>query len=41
MTQIWLRTDEREDAIASLKLYIDAISKVNSDIVYWKWAIIS
>lgn len=41
MSEFWLRTDEREDAIASLKLYVDAVSKVNSDIVYWKWAIIS
>jgi len=41
MSEIWLRTDEREDAIASLKLYVDTLSKVHSDIVYWKWAIIS
>ncbi len=41
MSEIWLRTDEREDTIASLKLYIDAVSKVSSDIVYWKWTIIS
>jgi len=41
MSEIWLRTDENEDAIASLKLYVDAVSKVHSDIVYWKWAIVS
>lgn len=41
MSEIWLRTDEREDAIASLKLYVDALSKVRADIVYWKWAIVS
>jgi hypothetical protein len=41
MSEIWLRTDEKEDAIASLKLYIDAVFKINVDIVYWKWAIIS
>lgn len=41
MAEIWLRIDEREDVIASLKMYIDAISKVRSDIIYWKWAIIS
>ena len=41
MSELWLRTDEREDAIASLKLYVDAVSKASLDIVYWKWAIIS
>jgi hypothetical protein len=41
MSENWLRTDEREDTITSLKLFIDAVSKVNSDSVYWKWAIIS
>jgi len=41
MSEIWLRTDEREDAIASLKLYLVALAKVHSDIVYWKWAIVS
>jgi hypothetical protein len=41
MSEIWLRTDEREDAIASLKLFIDAVYKVNSDVFYWKWAIVS
>ena len=41
MPENWFRTDEREDAIASLKLYIDAVSKINSDIVYWKWVVIA
>lgn len=41
MTEIWLRTDEREDAIASLKLFVDAVSLIKDDMAYWKWAIIS
>jgi len=41
MPEQWLRTDEREDAITSLNLYVDAISQINADISYWKWAIIS
>lgn len=41
MPEIWLRTDERQDALASLKLFIESVSKTKSDISYWKWAIIS
>lgn len=41
MSERWLRTDEREDAIASLKLYSEAISKIDLDLAYWKWVIIS
>lgn len=41
MSEIWLTTDEREDVIASLKLYVDALTKSSSDIFYWKWAIVS
>lgn len=41
MSNIWFRTDEREDAISSLKLYIDAIKQSNRDISYWKWTLIS
>ena len=41
MSDIWLRTDEREDAIASLKLYIDTINHCGEDVSYWKWALIS
>ena len=41
MSERWLRTGEREDAIASLKLYSEAISKIDLDLAYWKWVIIS
>lgn len=41
MSEKWLRTCEREDAIASLKLYSEVISKIELDLAYWKWAIIS
>lgn len=41
MTEQWLITDERIDAISSLKLYIDTINKVETDMIYWKWVIIS
>jgi hypothetical protein len=41
MSDIWFRTDEREDAISSLKLYFDAIKQSDGDISYWKWALIS
>ncbi len=41
MSEKWFRADEREDAVASLKLYIDSVSKIKSDVVYWKWVIIS
>jgi len=41
MTNSWMRTDEREDVLSSLKLFIDAMSKVEEDPSYWKWAVIS
>jgi len=41
MGDIWLNTDEREDAIASLKLYADVINRCGNDLSYWKWAILS
>jgi hypothetical protein len=41
MGDIWLRADEREDAIASLKLYAEAINRCREDLSYWKWAVVS
>ena len=41
MANSWMRTDEREDVISSLKLFIDALSKAEKDVSYWKWAVIS
>ena len=41
MSNIWLNTDEREDAIASLKLYADVINRCGKDLSYWKWALVS
>ena len=41
MSDIWLRTDEREDAIASLKLYAYTINHCGEDLSYWKWALVS
>lgn len=36
-----MRTDEREDIIASMKLFIDALDRAKSDTSYFKWAAIS
>jgi hypothetical protein len=41
MDNIRLNTDERNDAIASLKLYIYAINRCREELSYWKWAVIS
>jgi len=41
MNKSWMRTDEREDVLSSLKLFNDALLKVELDTSYWKWAIIS
>jgi len=41
MTEHWLRTDERIDALSSLHLYVDTISRTKEDPIYWKWSIIS
>ena len=36
-----MRTDEREDIIASMKLFIDSMARAKSDSSYFKWAAIS
>ena len=41
MTGTVFRTDECEDVISSLKLFIESSEKINKDDTYWKWAIIS
>jgi hypothetical protein len=41
MSDIWLRADERKDAITSLKLYTDSINRCRDDLSYWKWALVS
>lgn len=41
MLENWMRTDEREDILSSLKLFIDSQKNVVDDDSYWKWSIIS
>lgn len=41
MTETWLRTDDREDAIASLKLFVDAVFLIKDDMAYWKLSFLS
>jgi hypothetical protein len=41
MSEIWFRTDEREDVIASLSLFIQSVKLLEEDSLYWKWSIIS
>lgn len=41
MSEIWFMTDEREDVIASLSLFIQAVNLLDDDSSYWKWSIIS
>ncbi|WAC49375.1 hypothetical protein OVA03_05560 [Asticcacaulis sp. SL142] len=38
---MWLRTDERRDVIASLKMCLIAVIGTRSDLALWKWAILS
>lgn len=37
----WIRTDERNELISSLKMVCESVSKVDHDIEYWKWAVIA
>jgi hypothetical protein len=37
----WMRTDEREDALSSLKMFNDSMVKTENEEAYWKWAVIS
>ena len=39
MKEIWLRTDERKDIIASLRIVSVAADLVNADLAAWKWII--
>jgi hypothetical protein len=41
MIEHWIRTDEREDILSSLKLFIDSQRNVVGDDSYWKWSVIS
>jgi len=41
MSENWMRTDEREDILSSLKLFIDSQRTARDDDSYWKWSIIS
>ena len=41
MIEHWMRTDEREDVLSSLKLFIDSQRMVESDDSCWKWSVIS
>jgi hypothetical protein len=40
MTEAYLRTDEREDLISSLKLVRLSVQQCADDLQYWKWALI-
>jgi hypothetical protein len=37
----YMRTDEREDVLSSLKMFNDSIDKALQEEAYWKWAVIS
>jgi len=41
VSEKWFRTDEREDVIASLSLFIQSLKLLDDDSSYWKWSIIS
>ncbi|MCP5265332.1 MAG: hypothetical protein H6934_04440 [Burkholderiaceae bacterium] len=41
MIEHWMRTDEREDVLSSLKLFIESQRMAESDDSYWKWSVIS
>jgi hypothetical protein len=40
MKEIWLRTDEREDILASLRMVSNSCDSANSDPSAWKWVVI-
>lgn len=40
MDEIWLRTDEREDILASLRMLSNSCDSVRADISAWKWVVI-
>ncbi|MEW8684574.1 MAG: hypothetical protein AB2556_02080 [Candidatus Thiodiazotropha sp.] len=37
----WMRTDEREDVLSSLKMFNDSMTKAVYEEAYWKWSVIS
>ncbi|MDA8125284.1 MAG: hypothetical protein M0009_08870 [Deltaproteobacteria bacterium] len=41
MSDIWFETDERQDALASLMLYAETITRCGENVSRWKWALIS
>lgn len=41
MSDNFLETDERIEAISSLEVFADALEKVTSDPYHWKWVILS
>lgn len=41
MNERWMSTDEREDILSSLKLFISSQRNVTEDDSYWKWSVIS
>lgn len=38
---LWLRTDERKEAIKALEMVLEQISRVKLDVYRWKWIIIA
>jgi len=40
MKEIWLRTDERKDVVASLHMVSDSCDSVLSDLSAWKWIVL-
>lgn len=40
MTEVWLRTDEKEDIITSLRMVSASCDLVKSDLAAWKWVVI-
>jgi hypothetical protein len=41
MSEIWVHTDEKEDAIAAMAMFAESSVRLLDDDKYWKWAIIS
>ena len=41
MPEIWLRTDEYEEAVSSLEFATEEIGQVSEDLYRWKWIILS
>jgi hypothetical protein len=39
--EIWLRTDETEEALSALEMAANSAKSLTNDLYYWKWVIIA